>query len=174
MERGVIPARPTTYKGIKMRSRLEADYAAYLDRSSKVWGSTWRYEPVCFGSEDSQWLPDFSEEHGHGSRTYVELKPIGIFDELVSDSRTNEIDTFLRKMTVAWASEPDVSLELVFWEYQADSPAVTITATGGNTAPWLLYERRSRWPHGLLWSGMGQWQAVRAAAEAQATPRPAS
>lgn len=35
------PARPTVYKGIKMRSRLEASYAEQLDRD----GAHWAYLP---------------------------------------------------------------------------------------------------------------------------------
>lgn len=50
-----LRARPTTYKGVKMRSRLEAGYAQWLDR----WDFTWEYEPECFASERWQYLPDF-------------------------------------------------------------------------------------------------------------------
>jgi len=65
-----IPARPTTYKGIKMRSRLEAGYAAYLDHSRVAW----EYEPECFGDELGQYLPDFQlGETG----TFAEIKPAG-------------------------------------------------------------------------------------------------
>lgn len=48
--------RPTTYKGIQMRSRLEAATAAAFDRHDVAW----TYEPECFQAEDgSQYLPDF-------------------------------------------------------------------------------------------------------------------
>jgi len=36
--------RITVYRGIEMRSRLEALAAAYLDRH----GFAWEYEPICF------------------------------------------------------------------------------------------------------------------------------
>lgn len=40
-----IKARPTIYKGIQMRSRLEADYAAALDRDScRCFGRGWARE----------------------------------------------------------------------------------------------------------------------------------
>lgn len=62
-----IKARPTTYKGIPMRSRLEAQAAARLDAR----GMKWEYEPQCFADETGQYLPDFYV-HGWG---YIEVKP---------------------------------------------------------------------------------------------------
>jgi hypothetical protein len=71
-----IKARPTTYNGIKMRSRLEAGFAAWLDQK----GFLWEYEPGAFASEQGQYLPDFCirELVAHGvqmERAYVEVKP---------------------------------------------------------------------------------------------------
>jgi hypothetical protein len=51
--------RATLYKGTRMRSRLEADYAAYLDDMEQ----SWEYEPICFASGSTQWLPDFGLVH---------------------------------------------------------------------------------------------------------------
>jgi hypothetical protein len=51
----MIKARPTSYKGIEMRSRLEADFAGYLDRKEKIW----EYEPRAYASQHGQWVPDF-------------------------------------------------------------------------------------------------------------------
>lgn len=49
--------RPTTYKGIRMRSRLEAATAAAFDRHNVPW----EYEPEAFQAEDgTQYLPDFA------------------------------------------------------------------------------------------------------------------
>lgn len=73
-------ARPTIYKGIQMRSRLEAGYAAWLDQ----WGFDWEYEPQAFASPQGQYLPDFLLKNvpeanvaGRVSATdvYVEVKP---------------------------------------------------------------------------------------------------
>jgi hypothetical protein len=50
-----IKARPTIYKGIQMRSRLEAAYAQHLDADNYPW----EYEPECFADETGQYLPDF-------------------------------------------------------------------------------------------------------------------
>lgn len=154
-ERPHIPARPTVYKGIKMRSRLEADYASALDRD----GETWEYEPTCFGGPEGQWLPDFRV----GSHSaYVELKPAYL---IAWDTRDlNEvyarIDKILTRMTIAWVSEPDVYLHLVFWTYgaeQTDAP-LSIAAAGRN-GPWLTYTP-STLDVPLMWPGMGQFDAI--------------
>lgn len=51
-----LKARPTTYKGVRMRSRLEAGFAAWLDDA----GVEWQYEPECYSAPElGQWLPDF-------------------------------------------------------------------------------------------------------------------
>lgn len=52
-------ARPTIYKGIHMRSRLEAGFAGWLDRSN----IEWEYEPFAVGDEHGQYLPDFVLRH---------------------------------------------------------------------------------------------------------------
>lgn len=74
-----LAARPTAYKGIQMRSRLEARYAAWLDH----WRFQWEYEPRCFASELGQYLPDFvihdvavlGSEAATRQDVYVEVKP---------------------------------------------------------------------------------------------------
>lgn len=48
-------ARPTVYKGIQMRSRLEAGFAAWLDSE----GLAWTYEPFAVADGSGQYLPDF-------------------------------------------------------------------------------------------------------------------
>ena len=71
-------ARSTTYKGVRMRSRLEAAYAEQFD----AFGWRWEYEPQCFASSAGQYLPDFrltlnadiADEFGP-AHTYVEVKP---------------------------------------------------------------------------------------------------
>ena len=66
-------ARPTTYKGIPMRSRLEAHWAAWFD----IKGVEWEYEPRAFANERGQYLPDFLLPPC-GLRTcpiYFEVKP---------------------------------------------------------------------------------------------------
>lgn len=64
-------ARPTTYNGIQMRSRLEAAAAANLDRE----GVRWTYEPRCFASGSTQYLPDFEVSYPAEWAGYLEVKP---------------------------------------------------------------------------------------------------
>ena len=58
---------PTTYAGVRYRSRLEARWAAFF--SSIGW--RFIYEPEDFGG----WIPDFALVH-KGGPTYVEIKPL--------------------------------------------------------------------------------------------------
>lgn len=105
-------ARPTTYNGIRMRSRQEALWAAAFDR----WGWKWDYEPECFGSVLGQYLPDFRiheslwgalpvERGPQGTSTYVEVKSPAWFTE-----DGDEWDTAHRWAEIIRASEPDAIL----------------------------------------------------------------
>src|SRR6266545_2192748 len=102
-----IPARPTVYDGIRMRSRLEAKFAATLDR---VYGrGSWTYEPRCFASQDGQYLPDFEV---HRTKTgpakfphFIEVKPTSI--------TAAELFATLGKMLLIWRSEPNAMLSLI-------------------------------------------------------------
>lgn len=64
-------AKPTEYKGISFRSRLEARWAAMFD----ILGWTWEYEPEC----DGFYIPDFLLHGPRGQRVYVEVKPMATF-----------------------------------------------------------------------------------------------
>jgi hypothetical protein len=90
------------YNGIMMRSRLEATFAARLDRE----GRSWSYEPRCYADQTRQYLPDFQVRHGKGSPvgevSYVEVRPF--VDEPV---------LVLTRMAVIWKSEP--SAHLLLW-----------------------------------------------------------
>jgi hypothetical protein len=103
------PSRPTLYKGILMRSRLEADYARHLDQERDP--LPWLYEPQCFASERGQYLPDFQIDPDT-QPWYVEVKPFGL--------TVAQIDQALDRMTILWSSNPNAMLELVLWRYQAD------------------------------------------------------
>lgn len=99
-------ARPTVYRGVEMRSRTEARFAAVLDRV----GYTWDYEPRAYGSMRGQWLPDFELTNGvPGHRSFVEVKP-------TRDAAYAAIP----KVRVVFASEPDASV-IVTWP-EPDGP----------------------------------------------------
>lgn len=101
----MIKARPTTYKGIQMRSRLEAAWAAHFDKH----GWTWEYEPMCFADESGQYLPDFAVRTSPDMNpTYVEIKP-----PLPDDT----IRTVARRMSIIWHSEPTVELLICTGDY---------------------------------------------------------
>lgn len=92
-------ARPTVYKGVKMRSRLEAGYAAWLDGC----GFAWEYEPCAFATEDGQYLPDFMVVGLNVSWkpepvvAYIEAKP-GSFDDY---------ELVVEQMSVIRSCEPE-------------------------------------------------------------------
>lgn len=116
-----IPARPTTYRGTLMRSRLEARFAAYLDSI----GKTWEYEPMAFADQYGQYLPDFAikvrGDDGDVRRGYVEVRPTlegarAAFDQMV----------------IIWSSEPDAVLVVAV----ADSPWFVLEPGGDE---WLMH-----------------------------------
>jgi hypothetical protein len=68
----LIKARPTRYRGIMFRSRLEATWAAFFDQLQ--W--PWEYEPF----ELNGWVPDFLISGKHKS-LLVEIKPVDFTDQ---------------------------------------------------------------------------------------------
>lgn len=70
-ERGPWKARPTMYRGIQMRSRLEARIAAGLDDR----GCDWEYEPAAYGGRGGQYLPDFLVRGTAAGDIFLEVKP---------------------------------------------------------------------------------------------------
>jgi predicted nuclease of restriction endonuclease-like RecB superfamily len=98
-DRTPLKARPTTYKGIRMRSRTEAAYAARLDAA----GLSWEYEPRCFANERAQYLPDFRVTD-RGCTVYIEVK--GVLP-------LAEVEAVQRRMETILDSEPTAMLVLV-------------------------------------------------------------
>ena len=62
-----IKAIPTTYAGVRFRSRLEARWAAFFD----LCGWSWDYEPIDLDG----WAPDFILKFPIAD-IYVEVKPV--------------------------------------------------------------------------------------------------
>lgn len=142
--------RPTTYKGIKMRSRLEADYARHLDQT----GAEWDYEPVCFADETGQWLPDF-----RSGRFLIEVKPASLLKARGGETDwgvIRRIDEILARVEIAWASEPDAKVNVVFWTYGADVAPFKIV--GSYSSPWLTVCEGI--PFMCLWQGRAQREIV--------------
>ncbi len=87
---GTPKARPTTYKGIEFRSRLEVRFACYLD----LMDERWLYKPRVYG----RYLPDF-EIVGAVRPTFIEVKPTQA-----------EVRPAADKMSVIWGTHPDALL----------------------------------------------------------------
>jgi hypothetical protein len=68
-----IPAIPTTYNGINMRSRLEARWAHLFDQ----FGWQWHYEPLEFDG----WIPDFVIDGHNSTPLVIDVKPYRAFPE---------------------------------------------------------------------------------------------
>jgi hypothetical protein len=134
--------RPTIYKGIRMRSRLEARFAAGLDRAMVAFADVfdpagWDYEPVCFADENGQYLPDFAyrmldTRSGKWTQVYVEVKP-----------RVDDDDywkTVTDRMAIIWASEPEAVLQLCEFdgELRVWQGVCYVTAGGAGHAWWTL------------------------------------
>lgn len=106
-------SRPTVYKGIKMRSRLEAGFAAFLDSRSLVW----EYEPSAFANEHGQYLPDFVV---HDVVWYSHPTPgapwpsecIKVEWPLFIDTKPNDEhnEATLERMAIVWDSTPNALL----------------------------------------------------------------
>lgn len=98
--------RPTTYNGIRMRSRLEATWAARLDELDYAW----EYEPRCFANQHGQYLPDFYVVTD-AMPCYLEVK--GVIDDSVA---------IRRRVEIIFDSEPNASLVVVRGEPWPDAP----------------------------------------------------
>ena len=107
-------ARPTVYKGIQMRSRLEAGYAAWLDQ----WHFDWEYEPCAFAGSRGQYLPDFRIPAitctwlNEPAVAYIEVKPKDWPYWNNSDDSSADHQQLMRRMAIIWESEPDAILLL--------------------------------------------------------------
>lgn len=102
-----MKARSTKYKGIQMRSRLEAGYAELLDTSTpKI---AWTYEAGCFASDEGQYLPDFRLGGDPVPSLYIEVKP-SIADEFEA----------LKVMHIIRESEPAALLAV--WKHDNSWP----------------------------------------------------
>lgn len=96
---GTLRARPTMYRGIAMRSRLEATFAAEMDEA----GAVWVYEPRAYANARGQYLPDFQVLEYDGRAMpqpmFFEVRP------------TVELGMqALERMAIIWDSEPTAEL----------------------------------------------------------------
>lgn len=133
-----LKARPTVYKGIQMRSRLEAGFAAWLDEN----GVTWEYEPRAYASDEGQYLPDFEVLDGvrldgwdgYTRNIFFEVKP-----------REPDLEEQRRNTRIIEACVPGAVL-LVVWP---DAHGVLAYGYRVARAEWLLPSgiRKTCWSH---------------------------
>lgn len=86
-----VQSHPTEYRGVRMRSDLEASFAHFLDGM----GVQWEYEPEPFTDVDGRgYLPDFRVGH-----RYFEVKPT-----------LAEVPLAQTRMESIWRKDPDAVL----------------------------------------------------------------
>jgi hypothetical protein len=142
-----------------MRSRLEADYAALLDRRAE---ESWEYEPRCFANERGQYLPDFRAVRTSGRYvgdvTYIEVKPLSLLPTTWRlDEAVEKIDPLLQRMAIIWSSEPTAGLALVFWEMGLTKVPAQIVGVPGDSLWWYFALSHPA----TLWPGMGQMDRLK-------------
>lgn len=87
-----LVARPTIYRGVRMRSRLEASFAQLLDEKDLPW----QYEPRAYGGRQGQYLPDFEIVLPEAGRSViVEVRPT-----------VDRAMPAMSQMVIVWESEP--------------------------------------------------------------------
>jgi hypothetical protein len=91
---GIIESKNTEYRGVLMRSRLEADFARHLDDM----GANWTYEPAIYGPRGKGYLPDFQIERPDGYH-FIEVKPT-----------LAEVPLAKKRMEIIWNTHPDAVL----------------------------------------------------------------
>lgn len=122
-----MQARPTVYKGIRMRSRLEALYAAGFDDD----GIPWEYEPECFADDTGQYLPDFRFS---GVDDYLEVK--GVVTDPIP---------IMTRMEIILSSRPDAHLQIDEGTPGEGRQWIGRRMNGGDWFVWIDLNERSRW-----------------------------
>lgn len=164
-----LRARPTIYNGIRMRSRLEAGFAAWLDEAKL----SWAYEPECFAGPAGQYLPDFRIDNltivgiADDVTAYVEVKP-ETWPEATDPRDTILNRTRLRLIwpMLIWQSNPRAAFLLL----QPGHTHVPVATYGGPDAPanwlsatWVFADDNNRAglaiPYPRPWPD-GYWQAT--------------
>lgn len=120
---GLIDPKAVEYHGDRMRSRLEADFAAHLH----AMGTAYRYEPRIYGPTGAGYLPDFEVIRPDGRPCFVEVKPTKA-----------EVREAARRMEVIWEDEPDALLIVAC----AEGSTFYAAKAGGRWISWV-----ERWRH---------------------------
>jgi hypothetical protein len=75
-----IEAKPTEYRGVQFKSRLEARWAVFFDYYHMV--NEWAYEPTTLSMPEKGWnyTPDFKIDY-IGHHLLFEVKPVEVTEE---------------------------------------------------------------------------------------------
>jgi hypothetical protein len=102
VNRPILRARPTLYRGVRMRSRLEATVAEWLDARNVKW----EYEPIRYAGRGGSYLPDFRLPdvviEGTPEVLYLEVKPNRADRQIPGEW----VGPLLSSMEWIWESEP--------------------------------------------------------------------
>ncbi len=102
--------RTTVYKGVKMRSRLEAAVAGAFDRGNVPW----EYEPAAFqDTHGKQYLPDFRITAPIASDVLVGFRPVRFYVEVKPTLESMIAAHNSKAMRAIWTSEPSALLMAV-------------------------------------------------------------
>jgi len=137
-----IRAIPTTYRGVLMKSKLEAKVAETLDGL----GIPWVYEPPYPGTtkprvywipgvRGSGYLPDFRLWPERRDPWFVEVKPTGIYDERHPDP--DDLKTAVERLLIVRHAEPKATL--ILWvadPHDADMGRVLVNIPGAGPHGW--------------------------------------
>jgi hypothetical protein len=87
---------PTTYNGIRFRSRLEAKWAAYFDQITRYdnrdwFKDEWLYEPFDLNG----WIPDFLHETEIFGAELIEVKPVVHLEEFTNSKDWTKVSKAL-------------------------------------------------------------------------------
>ena len=118
-------ARRTLYRGIPMRSRLEARAAQFID---SIPGVRWAYEPSAYADQRGQYLPDFEVVGAVAGVLFVEVRGI---------LATQDLPALHRQMAIIWSSKPDAALAVWTPAVIEDGAPFTIIRD------WILPEQRA-------------------------------
>ena len=150
-------ARPVLYRGMRMRSRLEGYFAAWLDGQP---GLAWEYEPDVFAGPGAQWMPDFrvrEASDGPDGWRYIEVKPWSLAPTSPG-ATTAGVDAVLTQMETAWLSAP-VPLGLYLTEVVNKRVGRYMTLTAGYPGDAWIIGNPVTGIH-RMWPGLGQDEAT--------------
>jgi hypothetical protein len=91
-----IKSKPTVYKNVKFRSRLEARWAAFFD----LIGWRWQYESHDFNG----WTPDFTVYGSDDRFILIEIKPF-IDDAVLSECKAKAIKSKFKGYSILLSND---------------------------------------------------------------------